>query len=70
MSEALLAHATETIAVGSKSFAAAARLFAPPVRCKLQSKRNQPSATVLFMCVSASITAMSFSMAAMFLAMR
>ena len=32
MSEALLAHATETIAVGSKSFAAAARLFAPPVR--------------------------------------
>ena len=32
MSEALLAHATDTIAVGSKSFAAAARLFAPPVR--------------------------------------
>ncbi|WP_312439731.1 15-cis-phytoene synthase CrtB [Janthinobacterium sp.] len=32
MSEALLAHATETIEVGSKSFAAAARLFAPGVR--------------------------------------
>jgi phytoene synthase len=32
MSEALLQHATQTIAVGSKSFAAAARLFAPPVR--------------------------------------
>jgi phytoene synthase len=32
MSEALLAHATETIAVGSKSFAAAARLFAPATR--------------------------------------
>ncbi|MGK5023523.1 15-cis-phytoene synthase CrtB [Janthinobacterium sp. RB2R34] len=32
MSEALLAHATNTIAVGSKSFAAAARLFAPEVR--------------------------------------
>lgn len=32
MSEALLAHATETIKVGSKSFAAAARLFAPDVR--------------------------------------
>ena len=32
MNEALLAHATDTIAVGSKSFAAAARLFAPPVR--------------------------------------
>ncbi len=31
-SQELLAHATETIAVGSKSFAAAARLFAPPVR--------------------------------------
>lgn len=32
MSEALLEHATHTIAVGSKSFAAAARLFAPEVR--------------------------------------
>lgn len=32
MSEALLQHATHTIAVGSKSFAAAARLFAPEVR--------------------------------------
>lgn len=32
MSEALLDHATETIEVGSKSFAAAARLFAPDVR--------------------------------------
>ncbi|WP_420226745.1 15-cis-phytoene synthase CrtB [Pigmentiphaga litoralis] len=32
MSEALLAHATQTIAVGSKSFAAAARLFAPDTR--------------------------------------
>ncbi len=32
MSEALLEHATMTIAVGSKSFAAAARLFAPEVR--------------------------------------
>lgn len=32
MSEALLEHATQTIAVGSKSFAAAARLFAPEVR--------------------------------------
>ena len=32
MSEALLEHATVTIAVGSKSFAAAARLFAPEVR--------------------------------------
>ena len=32
MSEALLDHATETIKVGSKSFAAAARLFAPDVR--------------------------------------
>ncbi|SDV48316.1 15-cis-phytoene synthase CrtB [Chitinasiproducens palmae] len=32
MSEALLAHANETIAVGSKSFAAAARLFSPTTR--------------------------------------
>ena len=32
MSEALLEHATMTIAVGSKSFAAAARLFAPEIR--------------------------------------
>ena len=32
MSVALLEHATHTIAVGSKSFAAAARLFAPEVR--------------------------------------
>jgi phytoene synthase len=32
MSEDLLQHATETIAVGSKSFAAAARLFAPKTR--------------------------------------
>jgi phytoene synthase len=32
MSEALLEHATETIAVGSKSFAAAARLFDAPTR--------------------------------------
>jgi phytoene synthase len=32
MSEALLDHATETIKVGSKSFAAAARLFEPSVR--------------------------------------
>ncbi|MFP5393861.1 MAG: 15-cis-phytoene synthase CrtB [Gammaproteobacteria bacterium] len=32
MSEALLEHATQTIAVGSKSFAAAARLFARPTR--------------------------------------
>ena len=32
MSAALLEHATHTIAVGSKSFAAAARLFAPEVR--------------------------------------
>ena len=32
MSQDLLAHATETIAVGSKSFAAAAKLFEPTVR--------------------------------------
>jgi len=32
MSEALLQHATDTIAVGSKSFAAAARLFDPATR--------------------------------------
>ncbi|OON64040.1 phytoene synthase [Massilia sp. KIM] len=32
MSEALLDHATQTIEVGSKSFAAAARLFSPEVR--------------------------------------
>ena len=32
MNEALLAHATVTIKVGSKSFAAAARLFAPEIR--------------------------------------
>jgi phytoene synthase len=32
MNEALLNHATETIKVGSKSFAAAAKLFEPPVR--------------------------------------
>ena len=32
MSEALLAHATETIKVGSKSFAAAAKLFDPQTR--------------------------------------
>jgi phytoene synthase len=32
MSEALLAHATETIKVGSKSFAAAAKLFDPETR--------------------------------------
>ncbi|MCC2956523.1 phytoene/squalene synthase family protein [Massilia sp. IC2-477] len=32
MSEALMDHATRTIAVGSKSFAAAARLFDPPTR--------------------------------------
>jgi len=32
MSEALLDHATQTIAVGSKSFAAAARLFSPATR--------------------------------------
>ena len=35
MSDTLLDHATRTIAVGSKSFAAAARLFSPGTRRSL-----------------------------------